>query len=291
MQIDVARRYPRIVTVSSSSKRDITEQMASNRIASSWCPSERTTTSSGPARGGPGPRPDHDDGQRRCPLKGLVHLLEAVAKLRTERPDTHLVVIGKARPESQAGRAVARLGLGDAVEFASGSATTDWWSCTPRRRWRCAVALRRLLAPCGGGHGQRLPAGGTTGAPSRSGGHRRVSGLLVPPGDRGRWPKPSAASWTTPNWPPVWPPRPPACLERFTWRACAELTAEQYRWVIEERRPRHADRPLRAPRTAPRRPPARFGCGGGRHAYEAMRRGALVTAVDADAAEVKDVAR
>jgi SAM-dependent methyltransferase len=32
-----------------------------------------------------------------------------------------------------------------------------------------------------------------------------------------------------------------------------------------------------------------LGCGGGRHAYEAMRRGAHVTAVDADAAEIKDV--
>jgi SAM-dependent methyltransferase len=32
-----------------------------------------------------------------------------------------------------------------------------------------------------------------------------------------------------------------------------------------------------------------LGCGGGRHAYEAMRRGAQVTAIDADAAEIKDV--
>jgi SAM-dependent methyltransferase len=32
-----------------------------------------------------------------------------------------------------------------------------------------------------------------------------------------------------------------------------------------------------------------LGCGGGRHAYEAMRRGARATAVDADAGEVKDV--
>jgi SAM-dependent methyltransferase len=32
-----------------------------------------------------------------------------------------------------------------------------------------------------------------------------------------------------------------------------------------------------------------LGCGGGRHAYEAMRRGAHVVALDADAAEVKDV--
>ncbi len=33
-----------------------------------------------------------------------------------------------------------------------------------------------------------------------------------------------------------------------------------------------------------------LGCGGGRHAFEAMRRGARVVALDADAAEVKDAA-
>jgi len=33
-----------------------------------------------------------------------------------------------------------------------------------------------------------------------------------------------------------------------------------------------------------------LGAGGGRHAFEAMRRGAVVTALDADAAEVKDAA-
>ena len=33
-----------------------------------------------------------------------------------------------------------------------------------------------------------------------------------------------------------------------------------------------------------------LGCGGGRHAYEAMRRGAVVTALDADPGEVKEVA-
>jgi len=32
-----------------------------------------------------------------------------------------------------------------------------------------------------------------------------------------------------------------------------------------------------------------MGCGGGRHAFEAMRRGAIVVALDADAAELKDV--
>jgi glycosyltransferase involved in cell wall biosynthesis len=50
------------------------------------------------------------------PLKGLVHLLEAVAKLRTERP-VRLTVVGTARPGGPAESALDRLGLRDAVRF------------------------------------------------------------------------------------------------------------------------------------------------------------------------------
>jgi glycosyltransferase involved in cell wall biosynthesis len=54
------------------------------------------------------------------PLKGLAVLLEALAKLRTERDDAHLVVIGKLRGKSPIAGLISHLGLGDAVEFASG---------------------------------------------------------------------------------------------------------------------------------------------------------------------------
>jgi glycosyltransferase involved in cell wall biosynthesis len=50
------------------------------------------------------------------PLKGLVHLLEAVAKLRTERP-VRLTVVGTARPGGPAEAALDRLALRDAVRF------------------------------------------------------------------------------------------------------------------------------------------------------------------------------
>jgi MMP alpha-(1->4)-mannosyltransferase len=50
------------------------------------------------------------------PLKGLVHLLEALAKLRTER-DVRLTVVGSARPGGPAATALDRLGLGAAVRF------------------------------------------------------------------------------------------------------------------------------------------------------------------------------
>ena len=53
------------------------------------------------------------------PLKGIVHLLEAVAKLRTER-DVELVVVGKAKEGGAAALAVERLGLSGAVSFVTG---------------------------------------------------------------------------------------------------------------------------------------------------------------------------
>ena len=53
------------------------------------------------------------------PLKGIVPLLEAVAKLRTER-DVHLIVVGQAREGGAAHRAIERLGLAGAVTFQTG---------------------------------------------------------------------------------------------------------------------------------------------------------------------------
>src|SRR4029450_10100625 len=49
-------------------------------------------------------------------LKGLVPLLEALAKLRTERP-VRLTVVGSARPGGPAEAAPDRLALRDAVRF------------------------------------------------------------------------------------------------------------------------------------------------------------------------------
>ena len=56
------------------------------------------------------------------PLKGLVYLIEAVAKLRTER-EVDLVVIGKRRRHGPVDKAIARFGLENAVRFESG---VDW---------------------------------------------------------------------------------------------------------------------------------------------------------------------
>ena len=51
------------------------------------------------------------------PMKGLAYLLEALAKLRTEQPDAHLVIVGEPRPASSAAKTLERLGLEGAVSF------------------------------------------------------------------------------------------------------------------------------------------------------------------------------
>ncbi|BEL07287.1 glycosyltransferase family 4 protein [Actinoplanes sichuanensis] len=53
------------------------------------------------------------------PLKGLPELIEAVAKLRADH-DVELVVVGSARPDGAAAKAITRLGLDGAVRFVSG---------------------------------------------------------------------------------------------------------------------------------------------------------------------------
>jgi glycosyltransferase involved in cell wall biosynthesis len=53
------------------------------------------------------------------PMKGLVPLLEAIAKLRVER-DIELIVIGQPRPKGRVANTMERLGLTDIVTTISG---------------------------------------------------------------------------------------------------------------------------------------------------------------------------
>src|SRR5436305_5096014 len=54
------------------------------------------------------------------PLKGLTYMIEALAKVRTEREDARLVVIGQPRHKSAVPAQIERLGLQGAIEFVSG---------------------------------------------------------------------------------------------------------------------------------------------------------------------------
>src|SRR6476620_7545697 len=124
MQMEVARRIPRLVTVSESSKRDIVAQMG--------VPADRlhiVPVGVDPEIFGPLPEIARVPGRLMTttssdvPMKGLAPLLEALAKARTERDDAELVCIGKPKDKSTIPALIERLGLQDAGRFVSGGAT------------------------------------------------------------------------------------------------------------------------------------------------------------------------
>ena len=120
MQTRVAQRLPRVLTVSESSKNDISRD---HRV-----PPERihvVPVGVDPEQFKPMAGVDRVPGRlvttasADVTMKGLSYLLEALAKLRTER-HVELTVIGAAKPDSPASRVIAELGLEDAVTFVSG---------------------------------------------------------------------------------------------------------------------------------------------------------------------------
>jgi glycosyltransferase involved in cell wall biosynthesis len=118
MQARVVGRLDGVTTVSENSRRDIATHMglagdAVQVIPAGIDPAEFTPP--------PGGRPRDAESvlvitSADVALKGLVHLLEALAKLRTERP-VRLTVVGTARPGGPTEAALDRLSLHDAVRF------------------------------------------------------------------------------------------------------------------------------------------------------------------------------
>ena len=123
MQGRVARRLTRLIAVSERARND---SIAEFRIAPKRVAVVHNGVDSELFR--PLPETGKQPGQiittasADVPLKGLVFLIEAVAKLRTER-DVQLVVVGRPKNGGRAQAAIARYGLEDAVRFES---SVDW---------------------------------------------------------------------------------------------------------------------------------------------------------------------
>ena len=237
MQMRVAREVPRILTVSESSRRDIVAQMGVAPEQLHVVP-----VAADDARFRPVPGVERVPGRimttasADVPLKGLIPLLEEVAKTRTER-DCHLVVIGKLRRESPIGGVIERLGIEDAVQFVSGVSDERIVEMYAEAQLAVVPSLYEGFSlpaieamSCG------VPLVATTGgALPEVAGTDGETALLVPPND------PSALAQAIGRVldDPALAARLGAAgreraLERFTWRRCAELTVEHYRLAIED---------------------------------------------------------
>jgi len=236
MQMRVARHLPRIVTVSESSKRDIVAQMgvAESQLAVVPVGVDHTRFRPLPAHAR---RPGRimTTASADVPLKGLVPLLEALAKVRTER-EADLVVIGKPRAESRVEETIERLGLGGAVTFVSGVSDERIVELYAEASVAVVPSLYEGFSlPAVEAMACGVPLVATTGgALPEVVGKDGVTGLLVPPGDPGAL----AVALGRVLDDPELAERLSAAgrqrvLERFTWRACAEATVEHYRWVLD----------------------------------------------------------
>jgi glycosyltransferase involved in cell wall biosynthesis len=119
MQARVARRIPTLITVSESSAGDIARDFRVDgdrvRVVPVGVETEVFRPPTAPRVPGRIVAVSSSD----SPMKGARVLLEAVAKLRTER-DVELVVVGRPRPDGPVARAVDELGICDAVRFVTG---------------------------------------------------------------------------------------------------------------------------------------------------------------------------
>jgi len=237
MQARVARALPRLLTVSRSSARDVAAEMGVDpgRIAVVPVGVDDATFR-------PYPQVARVPGRimttasSDVALKGLAYLLEALAKLRTEHEQAHLVVIGRLREQSRAREVLGRFGLERAVTFVSGEADEQ----IARRYATASCAVVPSLY-----EGFSLPAieAMATGTPlvaTTGGALPEVVGedgdaaLLVPPADASALAEAIGRLLGDARLARRLAERARRrVLDRFTWAATATRTAEEYRRVLE----------------------------------------------------------
>jgi glycosyltransferase involved in cell wall biosynthesis len=240
MQKRVLARLPRIITVSTTSARDICAQMGARPERVAVVPVGVEAAHFRPLPGvARVPGRIMTTASADVALKGLVPLIEAVAKVRTERP-AELVVVGQPRDGSLVPATVERLGLEGAVhivgavdhdrlvelyaeaEVAVVPSLYEGFSLPAVEAMACGVPL---VATTGGALPEVVGDDGDT-------------ALLVPPGDvgalavaigrllddadlRGRVGAAGRAR----------------VLDRYTWRATAQATVDEYRRLLAGRAP------------------------------------------------------
>ncbi len=240
MQKRVARRLSSVLTVSGSSRQEIVDHLGvrpervhvvhigadtdlfSPDASVAKVPGRIVTTSSADV-----------------PLKGLVFLVEALAKLRTEQPHAHLVVVGKRAEDGPVAQAIEHYGLEDAVEFVKGISDAELVDLVRSAEVACVPSLYEGFSlPAAEAMATGTPLVATTGgAIPEVAGPDGETCLAVPPGDPGAL---AAALGRLLDDPQLRARLGAAgrarVLERFTWKRAAEGTVAHYREAVARRR-------------------------------------------------------
>ncbi len=254
MQARVVRRLPAVLTVSQSSRTDIVRDFAVPDERLTVVPVGVETDVFRPPAGPRVPGRIVATASADVPLKGLVPLLEAVAKLRTER-DVELVVVGRPRPGGLAAAAIDRLDLGGAVRFVHGLSEPSLVDLFGSASVAVVPSLYEGFSlPAVEAMACATPLVATTaGALPEVVGPDGVSALHVRPGD----PEALAAAIGRVLDDPELAARLGAAgrarvVEHFTWRAVAQATVAWYQTVLQRTTEQErTDMPDRTPRVSP----------------------------------------
>jgi glycosyltransferase involved in cell wall biosynthesis len=166
------------------------------------------------------------------PLKGLVPLLQAMARVRRERLDSELVVVGKPREGGTVARLIGELGLGGSVRFVNGLPECELVELYAGAEVAVVPSLYEGFSlPAVEAMACAVPVVATTaGALPEVVGRDGDSGLLVPPGDAGALAAAIGRMLEDPDLRSRTGRSGRArVLERFSWRRAAERTVELYR--------------------------------------------------------------
>jgi glycosyltransferase involved in cell wall biosynthesis len=239
MQTRVAKRMERVVTVSENSFADIVrdhgvppERMAIVPVGVdpdlfrpipgvARIPGRLVTTASADVT-----------------MKGLSYLLEALAKLRTER-DVSLVVIGRRKEGGKSDETIRRLGLEDAVEFVTGVSDERIYELYSEAELAVVPSLYEGFSlpaieamSCG------VPLVATTGgALPEVVGSDNDTALLVPPGDSEALARRIGDALDDPELRArIGAAGRQRVIDNWSWRHTAVRTVEQYRILLEQTR-------------------------------------------------------
>ncbi len=169
------------------------------------------------------------------PLKGVRHLLDAVAKLRTERPDVHLHLVCRLEPGGESERRIVELGLEDVVHTVSGVSDAEIAALLGSAEVMCVPSMYE---------GFSLPtvealSCGTPVVASDAGalpevvGRDGVAGVLVPPGDVDALVSALGALLDDPaERARMGAAGRARALERFSWISVARATTDTYEAAI-----------------------------------------------------------